>query len=192
MLPFLTLLSASAFAIENFGAYFLKKNKQLKLVLLIITFLFIIPQFNYVRSTATLNAKEMLERTADDLKMAEWVKKYTSKNEVFIVVPSSSFFYINYERPIFVSWKNAPQSADDMVEWYNRLKLLNKGEDFQEIGQVLSSYYKLTEKDIKAILNDYKEIVYFLTLKSVKLDFPLAYESSKHSLYIVRNPEKFK
>ena len=91
----------------------------------------------------------------------------------------------NRIKAVFVSWKHSPQSANDMVEWYGRLKLLNGGEEFQNVSEVGAGYYRLTEANIAIITAKYSNIDYILTANE-KLDFPILFKSSKHILYAVK------
>ena len=187
MLPFITLVNAVSIAIEKKNKTLLKRKNQIKTAVVIISLFCITPELMYIQDNATLSPQKMLESTVEDIAMIKWVKKNTSKNEVFITPPGASFFYINYERPMFVSWKHSPQGATDLEEWYKRLKLINRGNDFINIGQVYEGYFSLTEVEILAITEEYPDMGYFLTLNSIILDFPLLFKSSKYSLYQIKN-----
>lgn len=202
MLPLVTLLNVASFIIENIEKLIPKRKKQLKYIIVVISLFFLFPKINYFLSDATTSLitkinyflseattslKQIKAATTDDIIMSNWVKNNTETNSVFITQPDDKYFYINYERPMFVSWKHSPQSASDIVEWYNRLKFLNRNEEFQNLRQVKQCYYSLTEEDILAITEAYSNIDYFLTYNSIKLNFPILFKSRKYTLYDVRN-----
>jgi len=185
MLPFLTLMNVVSFLIEHKEKIYSKNEKQLKYLVLVLCLIFLIPKTNNFLTRSTASIAQLKAATNKDEAMTEWVKENTSKNSVFIIPPSAQYFYINAERAAFVSWKHSPQSANDMVEWYDRLKLLNGGHDFQNVSEVGAGYYGLTEADISMITAKYSNIDYMLTAND-KLDFPILFKSSKHILYAVK------
>jgi hypothetical protein len=191
MLPFLTLLNIAAFIIENKEKLYSKKEKQLKYVVLIACLFFIIPKTKRFLSkiVTTTSISKIKAATNKDIPMTEWIKKNTEKTSIFITPPDAQYFYINAERSIFVSWKHSPQNANDMVAWYNRLKLLNCGKEFKNLREVRNHYYTLTEANISVITEKYSDIDYFLTTNE-RLNFPILFKSSTHTLYKVRNMAK--
>lgn len=186
MLPFITLLNLVSFLIENKENLYSKKEKQLKYLVILVCLFFIIPKTNHFLAEATTSIPQIKASTNKDIVMTEWINTHTKKNSVFITPPDAQYFYINAERPIFVSWKHSPQSANDMVEWYDRLKLLNCGKEFQNMWEVRENYHSLTEADISVITDKYSDIDYFLTANE-RLNFPILFKSSKHVLYEVNN-----
>lgn len=187
MLPFVTLLNVVSFLIDYLEKSYPQKEKQMHYLGIAICLIFIIPKVNYFASNSTLSIQQIKTGTNTDVHMTEWVKKHTDKNSVFIAPPDDMFFYINYERALFVSWKHSPQSASDMVEWHNRLKMLNCGNEFKNLQEVKHGYFNLTSVDISNITDKYPNIDYFITSKTVKLDYPVLFESSQLILYDIKS-----
>ena len=122
-------------------------------------------------------------KTCSDREMTNWIKNNTSKNAIFCIPPDNRFFYINAERAILVSYKNSPQAPKDIIEWYDRMKLLNKNADFNTIDDVCKNYNNLDNHDATLILERHPEVSYFLVPNTVKLTYSLSYQTSKFSLY---------
>jgi Domain of unknown function (DUF6798) len=187
MLPLITLLNITFFIIENMENSFSKKKYRLKYILAAIAFLIMIPKINYFLSEVDTSFQQIKVNTSNDNVMVNWVRNNTDTKKVFITHPVDKFFYINYERPMFVGWKHIPSGAKDIVEWYNRLKLLNRSQDFKSIKEIKQNYLNLTEKEIIAISQEYPNVSYVLMPKSIKLNFPTLFKSSRYILYEIRN-----
>jgi hypothetical protein len=115
--------------------------------------------------------------------METWVKTNIDSEKVFIIEPDQSFFYINYERPAFVTWKHSPQNNETIIEWYNRLKLLNKGKDFKSIKDININFKNLSEEEIIAISKSYPNLAYILMPQPTELKFPKLYSTDKYTLF---------
>jgi Domain of unknown function (DUF6798) len=187
MLPLITLLNITSYIIENRENTFSKRNYRLKYILAAIAFLIMIPKINYFLSEVDTSFQQIKANTSNDNVMVNWVRNNTDTKKVFITHPDDKFFYINYERPMFVGWKHIPSGAKDIVEWYNRLKLLNRSQDFKSIKEIKQNYLNLTEKEIIAISEEYPNVSYVLMPKSIKLNFPTLFKSSRYILYEIRN-----
>lgn len=122
-------------------------------------------------------------KTCVDSEMTNWIKKNTTKDAVFCIPPDNRFFYMNAERAILVSYKNSPQAPQDIIEWYERMKLLNGNSDFNDIQDVYKKYHSLQNKDVELILKRYPEVAYFLVPNSVQLKLPVVFQTNKQKLY---------
>ncbi|MCK4899488.1 MAG: hypothetical protein KAS38_11960, partial [Anaerolineales bacterium] len=60
----------------------------------------------------------------------EWISENTPRHAVFLVDALMSEFYVFAERPRFVSFNHSPQSAADILEWYERIELSNGDQSF--------------------------------------------------------------
>ena len=74
-----------------------------------------------------------------------------------------------------------------MIEWYKRIKMLNKGEDpvnsgFGSVGELSANYNKLTTDEVKEIAKNYK-IDYIIRNNDRVLDLPIVYKDDKNTVY---------
>lgn len=180
MLPFVTLAILSTFLA--------KKTKGFKSIVLIgglglIIILLLIPRLRHIKYQGTTSIKTFSEIYNFDIEMSNWIKQNTNKDLIFITHPTSSYFYVNCERAMFVSWKHLPQNSALINEWYNRLKYLNGGKEIKDLAEVESNFKNLTKEDVLKIKKDYNNIGYLLTSSNSKIDLPLLYKSDKKALY---------
>ncbi len=158
------------------------RKKQLKILVngsIILLFLpFLLKQFKLAEGISHI------ERAAFyDVKMQNWVKEHTPKDAVIMTRPDDVFFYINYDRAMFVSWKHSPQAADDIVEWHKRLKLLNRNQKLESAKKIIPNYNKLSEEDWLKIKDLYPELQYLLISNQRRLNFEIAFKSEHLVLY---------
>ena len=183
ILPLLTIISISYFISEKIKATSDKiKNISYYSTIIAISVFLIFSIKQIYSEVKTISSVELY-----DLDMIAWVKNNTSTDDIFIVNPNSNMFYINYERPIFVSWKHSPQNNDDIIEWYNRLKLLNGGIDFTTQSEVKSNYKNLTRNQVLEIQQSYKNLIYILVAKPKTLNFPIKHKTLNNTLYEITN-----
>ena len=187
MLPLITIINITIFIINILETKYPKHSNKLKYVFIIIALFIMVPKINNFVSNFIYKSQQIREKTSSDVLMADWVKKNTTKNKIFITQPLNSYFYINYERSMFVSWKHSPQNNKDIIEWYNRLKALNKGKDFKTIGEIKPNYLNLTEKEILDISKEYPNVDYVLMPQPTELNFPILFKTDKNILYTIRN-----
>lgn len=180
ILPLVTFLNIMFFLDEKIKSEYLIRRFKLSHLLIVIAILVSFSKVKHFVNDFTFDIKA---NTLDDVEMVNWVKQNTDENKVFITAPDAKFFYINYERAMFVSWKHSPQASKDIVEWYDRIKLLNKGEDFKKLKEVKKGYLNLTTDDVLAIGKQYKNIGYILMPKQTKLALPVLFQSKKNILY---------
>ncbi|ARV05986.1 hypothetical protein BTO04_04395 [Polaribacter sp. SA4-10] len=185
-LPLITLLNVSYFLNEKIKKSPRKVQNILSYTACVIMLLFVAAKAKGFTANFTSNNIKFKTHTSDDVAMENWVKNNTDNTKTFIVPPNMSFFYINFERSAFVTWKHSPQNEADIVEWYCRLKLLNQNEDFKYQSEIYDNYYKLTKKDILIIAKKYPNANYFLTSSATNLSFPVLFKSDKFTLYKIR------
>ncbi len=95
-----------------------------------------------------------LNESSEKLEMYTWIKSNTPDESVFIIDPFIDNFNITAERAQFVTLKHIPQSEKDVMEWYSRLKKLNRGEDFYDgkisfrFGEFKSNFRNLTDNEL--------------------------------------------
>jgi len=186
MLPLLTIISITYFVIEKANTYSIKAKSTIYYSTLLVTSIFYMLSMYKCYSDIRINSDTELY----DLDMISWVKNNTDSRDGFIANPNSNMFYVNYERSIFVSWKHSPQNNNDIIEWYNRLKLLNIGNDFTTINEVTANYIDITETQVLSIQETYTNLRYVLVPKTKYLYFPVRHKSSTNTLYEITNSSK--
>jgi hypothetical protein len=125
-----------------------------------------------------------------------WIARNTPEEAVFLVDPTILHFYVYAQRAMFVSFKHSPQSAADLLEWYNRLKLCNGNHSPEKTGfdserELHTNFYKLEEDQIRQIAHAYG-ITYYLGSPQQRLPFRHSYSDSYFTLYKISeaNEEK--
>ena len=104
--------------------------------------------------------------------MFQWINNNTSTRDIFLIDPTIQDFYINAQRAEFVSFKHSPGSYADIIEWYKRIKLCNKGKPPKKTGfasfeELSENFYTLDEDAIRDIAKSYR-IRYYLGLTEQK------------------------
>ena len=127
-----------------------------------------------------------------DYVMTNWIKKNTSPTESFIIPPSLSRFYLYAERPIFVSFKHSPQKKEDLVEWHNRLKLLNnkkafKLDGFKLMKELESNYQNLTIETLKEINASYKQDYLLMKVSEANIDLKPIFKTPEYVLFNIKD-----
>ena len=119
-----------------------------------------------VRSSAQLvNKIQNANITADweytdDQEMFAWIAENTPQDAVFWVDPTMARFYVDAQRAMFVSLKHTPQSASDLVEWYQRIELSNGNQPITKAGYrpdkvFTPNFYTLDEFFIQEVAQAY-------------------------------------
>jgi len=126
-----------------------------------------------------------LER--DNRPVFEWIAENSPRQAIFLVDPTVSDFYIHAQRAMFVSFKHAPQSAADILEWYNRIKLANGNQTPKRRGlasrkELQANFYNLSEEQIRKMADSYG-ISYYLGLTEQQLSFEREYSDSRYTVY---------
>ena len=187
LLPFLTLLMIAGYAD--------KKIKNRSIALVSIAFLAIIllsiPKIKRRLATYTHQKSVIHFRHSKDLEMEKWIKKHTAIDEVFITNPDDKYFYLNYERPVFVLTRQSPQSGVELSEWYRRLKLLNGNVELASKDAVEDAYENLNYSALELISKEYPEVSYMLMSKPSDLHLPICHQTDKMILYRLNSDECF-
>jgi hypothetical protein len=183
MLPLITLMNVCVLLFEWLRQKFESKLTWIQGAMVVLCALVSVPNIIDLQKTWTFEKGRFLVHTNADLPMSNWVKENTSNLSTFITVPNDEFFYLNYERSAYVTWKHSPQKADDLVEWNNRLSLLNKGKPFMTKEEVKEQFLTLTKADFLEIQALYPDVKYVLMPSYIKLDFPLVHQTKRHVLF---------
>lgn len=197
ILPFLTLVLIATL------------HHRIKYIYLLLISIIIIPNiikkdslseflssksYNINSIKAKTNQLHRKQESSQDTKISEWIIQNTNNSDQFIVPPDNLYFCISTEREIFVSWWMLPSQYDyksvenlpsDMIEWYDRLKLLNQKKDFNTLKEVNLNYITLNRQSILDIQNTYRNIKYILMPSDVELEFPIAIKTNTHVLYYI-------
>lgn len=62
-----------------------------------------------------------------DSAMAEYIRTSTDKSAVIMLPVDIQSHYWQLERPVWVTFKNSPQKANDLLEWFRRMQVQNRG-----------------------------------------------------------------
>ena len=192
MLPLITIL------------LFASIDKKIQYIVLILIGINILPSVSQKISTISsqINNKsydinKIKKKTSrsgkfNDIKMTQWIKRNITKESGFIIPPDDLYFWLNTEKSIFVSWcvlpnqekyKTIQNLPTDMIEWYERLKLINKDNDFNTLDEVKHNYITLNEKEILFINKNYPKYNHILMPNNNRLDFPIIHSTEISTLY---------
>ena len=109
----------------------------------------------------------MTSESQTKIELYRWIKRNTSADAVFIVDPFIDNFNITTERAQFVTFKHIPQNERDVVEWYEKLTMLNRGFDFYDGGisfdlsEFKANYNSLNDEQLLTMGKNYK-LDYFI------------------------------
>jgi len=188
MLPLLTVLLIATI------------SQKIKFAALLFISIVILPNVIKERPITKLlsyksyNINLIKSKTDKDNDMTEWIINNTSKDDLFIISPDKLYFCMNTEREIFISWwmlakqndyKSVNNIPAEMIEWYNRLRLLNLKHEFTTLSEIKTNYLKLERHSILDIQKTYKSVKYILMPSNIKLDFPIAIKTKKQILYSI-------
>lgn len=115
----------------------------------------------------------------------EWINENTPEEAVFLVDPLMNEFYTYAQRARFVSFSHPPQSAPELLEWFDRLTLIN-GNQKPDIppakGKMQESFANLDADLIEQIANEHG-VSYYLGRSGTELPFRLVYQDDTFALY---------
>jgi hypothetical protein len=120
-----------------------------------------------------------------------WISTNTPKQAIFLVDPTESYFYIEAQRAMLVSWKHSPQSAAAILEWYKRIELCNgnvalaKGNSDISVQELHTNFYNLNETQITQIADLYG-INYYVGLVTQELTFERVYSDEIYAVYKIK------
>ena len=120
-----------------------------------------------------------------------WIKAKTPGNSSFLVSPAVDQFYIAAERGMFVSFKHSPQTDSDNIEWYNRILLLNNGNEpvkngFHMVTEIDDAFYRISPDLIRSLAEKYS-LDYLLTKYDFTMPFTKVYSNSIYALYKIND-----
>lgn len=187
LLPFFSIMAAALFLFEKKTITLPLKVGLKNLWGPILIAILIVPAAYQFIEQSRWNADEFLWAKSADREMAEWIKQNTPTDRVFLTHTSQKYWYMHFERPVFATYKNAPQSAPDIDEWVNRLAYLNKGTDPRNQGLVYQNFMALNKGDIIDLQSEYPRVEFALMPFNKVLDYPILYRTNKFILYDLRS-----
>jgi hypothetical protein len=117
----------------------------------------------------------------------EWIRGNTPRHAVFLVDPLMSEFHVFTERARFVSFKHSPQSAADILEWYERIELSNGSQPLGGLvskGELQTNFYHLNKETIRQIAEKFG-LSYYLGLADTQLPFEPVYRDDNITLFAI-------
>jgi hypothetical protein len=126
-----------------------------------------------------------LRQNPDSHVVFEWIEDNTDKDVVFLIDPLILDFYLYAQRALFVSFQHSPQSAADILEWYERIELSNGDQSFltpKAKGILRENFYQLDSLLIQQLADTYG-LTYYLGLAKNQLLFERVYADDTFVLY---------
>jgi hypothetical protein len=119
-----------------------------------------------------------------------WAKEHTVPDALILIPRHASTFRWFAERPVYFSWKDVPQDATSMVEWWRRYQEVYFGavDEFGVIGPY-GALQELGADRLREIAAENK-IDYILTTEYPPLPLSVAYENPWYKIYDLRQHPK--
>jgi hypothetical protein len=161
--------------------------------LLIVFSVFAIKQFIISFSTVLSDRYFYVREGERGLSDAfKWIKNNTNEKSTFLIDPFISSFYVAAERGMFVSYKHFPIYKEDILEWYERMKLCNDQIEFNrailDSRQVIQhNYNSLRDEIIQYISTEYG-IDYYLCLNGFPHSYPVVYSNDNYRIFRITEP----
>jgi hypothetical protein len=119
--------------------------------------------------------------------MLKWISCHTPPQAVFLVDPLMWDFYVKARRAMFVSAKHMPCLNQDILEWFERMKLCNGGKqpehrDFRALLQLHRNFYQLDPSALMDMAKRYG-IDYYLGKTEHVLPFESVHSTEDYTLY---------
>jgi hypothetical protein len=169
-----------------------KQQKLLALLCTIVVSISIVKGFHHFKTEfqSTLNFPDKTQEVDPQWKdMANWVRKNTPKNDIFVSPPVefANFIWLT-ERPTIAKYKLMAQTKAGTLEWFSRMRDLsgnfNGVDPLTHFSEKLltEGYNNLTTDQAKALMVKY-DAKYFVTRIQHQLDLPIAYRNQSYVLY---------
>lgn len=176
--------------LQGADKFFLLKHKAISVIIAVLVtgsagLLFIYQTLNIINNPEPIVLQEESESGKE---LYSWIKNNTPEDAVFVIYPGIDNFNITADRAQFATFKHIPQSEKDVMEWYNRLKILNNGKDFYNgrisfnLSGFNNNYYSLTDSQLTEIGEKYG-LDYYVGLHERTGDLPEVYNNGKWGVY---------
>ncbi len=92
--------------------------------------------------------------------MLTWICNHTEPDAVVLADPLLWDFYLKAQRAMFVSLKHVPNLDEDILAWFERLKLCNSGRvpdkpSQQALVDLHHNFYRLTDEEIRSLAREF-------------------------------------
>lgn len=114
--------------------------------------------------------------------VCQWVEENTPPDAVFITPRYNQTFKWHTGRAEVATWKDLPQDAESIVEWYYRLKALRLPPEERMTRLGPETLVWLGTERLRQAGEDYGAS-YLLTVDSGDLDFPVLYRNETYAVY---------
>jgi hypothetical protein len=159
-------------------------SRGLPLLFALVAFLLTIQSMRFLQG----KYQRGLHRQSSENQIAsEWIKDNTPSEAVFLIDPLMNEFYTYANRARFVSFNHSPQSAADVLEWFERITLSN-GNQQPRIpvarGEIQENFYDLNVELIQQLVDEYG-LNYYLGQAGQQLPFEQVYRDDNFTLYMI-------
>ena len=152
---------------------------------LLFTLIAIVLTFQSVRFLQGKYQRGLHRKSSVNQIVSEWIDENTPREAIFLVDPLINEFYTYAKRARFVSFNHSPQSAADILEWYERITLSNGNQQPRvpvARGEIQKNFYELDEEFIQQLADTYG-LTYYLGLAGDQLLFERVYVDDTYVLY---------
>ena len=157
-------------------------SKGLPLLFALIAVLLTLQSVRFLRAKYQ---RGLLRQNPDSRVVFEWIEENTDKDAVFLIDPLILNFYLYAQRAQFVSIQHSPQSAAEILEWYERIDLSNGDQSYltpKDKGNLRENFYQLDSHSIQQLADTYG-LTYYLGLAENQLLFERVYTDDTFVLY---------
>jgi len=172
----------------------IKLEDTVKIACYIISFILLLFPLYYsgkilAKSIISKNPIYMARYEYNYITLTDWIKHNTSENDIFLVSPTISTFYIAANRAEYVSFKHVPQDESQVEEWYRRIMICNNNErlksyGFKNLSQIAEHFYSLDDKQVNEICRK-NGLKYYVGLVGKKRELNSVYKNDKYSIYMI-------
>lgn len=127
-----------------------------------------------------------------------WIRDNAPRNSSYLVSPFADSFYLVAERAMLVSYKHFPASAEDIAEWYRRMRLatglrhglaaVGTGPD-EYRRRIERSFYTLDAPVLEQAAGRYG-VGYYLGSSNGEYPYPVVYANEGYVLYRISADEE--
>ena len=113
--------------------------------------------------------------------LTAWVRQNTPENALFLTPRSQQTFKWYTGRGEVVTWKDLPQNAQDIVEWWRRMNEIHAA-DGESDDLWIDSLTELSAERLRELGQRY-EADYLVTHAQPRLALPLVYQNNSYAVY---------
>lgn len=128
-----------------------------------------------------------VESATDWRAATEWVKANTPRDAVFLTPKTAQTFKWRAGRGEVVNWKDLPQDASGIVEWWRRMVDIYGREEYAVNSWEYGSLAELAPARLRELGRKYGA-AYLLTESDPPLDLPRLYANTTYTVYALDEP----